>query len=289
MGSLAAPGLAQGDSSSPIPFSGVWPSAAVTKSWYYIVHVGAGDDTTAGDNFVPSVGISVVPPDVRYSVPSVVNTGATVAGGILSGQFSITNAGSAPGRSPSPGRRTYRRTTSTRSPTSSSPPIQSAGWLALVPPGPLPFTGTWPTTGGSWHLIVRISAADDTTTGDNETSTLAAIPLTIVAPNYSITAVPFLRDRQPARLSAGLSRSRTQGRGRGLAHRVVRVRIPGKRHLGCGGHSHRRGEHGRLPVPAASRRGTQGTGRRHRAPTGSSCAHPPCQDPTITDAPSRPL
>ena len=63
MGSLAAPGLAQGDSSAPIPFTGVWPSAAVTKTWYYIVHVGAGDDTTAGDNFVASpVGISVSPP-----------------------------------------------------------------------------------------------------------------------------------------------------------------------------------------------------------------------------------
>ena len=136
MGSLAAPGLAQGDSSAPLPFTGVWPSAAVPKTWYYIVHVGAGDDTVAGDNVVASpVGINVSPPDVRYTVPSVINTGATDAG-VSRGSSASRTPGPPPGHSPSRGQHTGRRTTSTRSPTRSSPPLPSAGCQALEPPGP---------------------------------------------------------------------------------------------------------------------------------------------------------
>lgn len=198
MGSLASPGLASGGSSSPIPFAGVWPGAIVSKTWRYIVHVGAGDDVIPVNNIVPSGGITVDPPDVKYAVPSVINTGGTTAGGLLSGQFSITNAGSAGGSQPVSWT-AYRSSDNVYQITD---PVIDSGTTAAIPAGgssgSIGFSGTWPPTGGSWHLIVRMAAADDTTSADNETSTLAPIALSVLSASYAITAVPM-----PAGSTAG--------------------------------------------------------------------------------------
>ncbi len=196
-GTLPTPGLIQGGTSLK-PFAGTWPAAASAKTWYLLAQVLAGDDPTTGDNVVPSAGVVVNPPDVRYSIPAVTNTGLTNAGGALAGQFSVSNTGSANGSSPI----NWTACVSADNTWQVTDQVVATGTVgavgALGTSGLVPFAGTWPATAGPWYLIVRITAADDTTTGDNERATAAPFPLTVLAADYAITLVPL-----PAGTGAG--------------------------------------------------------------------------------------
>ena len=98
-GSIAAPGLAAGASSSAIPFAGTWPAANVPKTWFLIASVGAGDDVNAGNNAGASGGVVVNPPNINYAPTPASNTGGTVAGGAMTGTFQIQNNGTVNGAS----------------------------------------------------------------------------------------------------------------------------------------------------------------------------------------------
>ena len=260
----------------PSPSPGCGPARLSRRRWYYIVHVGAGDDTTAGDNFVPSAVISVSPPRRP-----------------LHGAQRDQHGRDGRRRDPLGTVQHRERRVCHR---------DAAHHVDGVPIGGQPLPGHRPghrhqyhrRGGGPWNLRapafhgnladhgrVLASHCQDLRCRRHDDRGQRDLDPRCHPPDRRCPELRHHRGAGSCRIDRGTGCQRDfhdperGARGRDLARRVVRVRIPGQRHLGCGGHAHRRGEHGRASrLSAASPRGTRGTGRRHRAPTGSSCAHP---------------
>jgi len=188
-GSVAS--LAAGASGSK-SFTGVWPTTPA--SYYLIVKLSAQDDVAAG-NDVQASGSSVAvsgtaPGDVDYIVDSVTNTGGTTRGQALSGEFLYTNQGADNG-SETVYYNVYVSTDAVLN--VGTDPMVDSGTVAALnggtsAPVPTVFGGTWPSSSGTYYLIVRVSSSDDVSTSNNSK---ASSGIAVSAPNidYSVTSV----------------------------------------------------------------------------------------------------
>jgi len=176
-----------------VPFSGYWPSTPGT--WYLLATVAATDDVSSANNTTASSSTFTTtgpaPLAIDYSVgagPS--STGFTVAGDPLIGAFRIRNNLADTGAQPV-------SWTAYLSPDAildiGTDPVLDSGSSAAVAGSTLDptinFGGTWPSTPGSWYLIVALSSSEDTVPGNNATA--SASPVTTTAPNvnYAVTSV----------------------------------------------------------------------------------------------------
>ena len=162
-------GMAAGAVSPVIPFSGTWPG--VSGSYYLFIVIYSTDDSNTDNNGEVSAAIVLTqPPGVDYAIVSEIFPASGIIGTSYEGSFRIQNLGAANG-------------------------AYAVGWNVYISddniydggdtqvgagalPSPLPasgisavinFSGSWPGTAGTYYLIIRISAADDTdNTSNNE-------------------------------------------------------------------------------------------------------------------------
>ena len=175
-----------------VPFTGTWPS--IPGPWYLIVSISASDDVIPTNNVTASALITTTVPSVNYTALGVTSTGGTIAGGPLAGNVTIKNVGTHAGNQFVPWR-VYVSTNPTLGMApdtlvaSGSIAFPGLGVGASVNPT---FSGTWPNSGTSqsYFLIVEVAAGDDVDSTNNVGASASAIPVTGVAPAYTITAVP---------------------------------------------------------------------------------------------------
>ena len=164
-------------SSAPVPFTGTWPAAPGT--WHLIVSISSSDDLVPTNNVTSSGAVAVTPPNVDYTVLSVMNTGSPFAGDPLSGNFTYRNAGLQDG-SQSVVWTAYLSTDAILQVgtdaviDSGVVPALTAGTASL----PISFHGTWPSPSANWFIIVALTVAEDVNPGNN------------VIPNSFVTLQP---------------------------------------------------------------------------------------------------
>jgi hypothetical protein len=188
-GTIAA--LGPGASSAVIPFDGTWPVSPYPPwTWQLYLVVDAADEVDPGDNTSGTLPRTTQPPNADYDVTAVSNTGGTAAGGALAGTFNATNLGPHDGTQAIPWR-VYLSTdavydagdTLADSGVFGSPGLTVGSFTGLVS-----FSGTWPTTAGTWYLVVVLEAGDDQNASNNWA---ASGPIGTVAPDvdYDVLAV----------------------------------------------------------------------------------------------------
>jgi hypothetical protein len=185
--------LAAGATSANIPFNGTWASGA--GSWHLIIALTVAEDVNNANNATASGAFATTAPNVDYIVTSVTNTGATTAGGPLSGNLIIKNNGLHAGTQFVPWRVFVSANTTLEVGTDvliASGSLPSPGLAAGASSASIPFAGTWPSspTTQNWYIIVEVAAGDDVTPANNVGATASTIAVTGVSPQYSITAVP---------------------------------------------------------------------------------------------------
>jgi hypothetical protein len=166
-GVIPSPGLIK-LTPTPETFDGTWPEGADT--WYLVVVLDAGDDQTPGNDWGASGPVSTVDPDVNYDVLTVATTGAPpLAGGPLTGEFTVENIGTADGRH-AVGWTAYRSDDATLT-IGVDPVIASGSTVELTASDSvtIPFSNTWPAslTMKTYYLFVRVIVADDILATDN--------------------------------------------------------------------------------------------------------------------------
>jgi hypothetical protein len=161
-GSVAA-GIAPG-ADSVVPASWTWPAILPPSAARYLyIMVSAADDLTPGNNTYTSAALTLSPPDVHYTVPGVSSTGGIAAGGPLTGQFTLHNAGTNAGSYPVTWR-AYLSADSGQRIDAGAVLVASGATAALAAgatSGAVSFSGTWPAAFGSYSLKVQVSAVDD--------------------------------------------------------------------------------------------------------------------------------
>ena len=181
-GTVAAPLIA----STPITFAGTWP-AAPGGSFYLKVALSSADDTVTTDNVQVSPVYAVH--FINNTVAGVVTTGGTVmaVGQTLNGSFTVENIGNGDGTQPI-NWTAYVSMSPTLDATAS---VVAVATTPLIPAGGnrgIGFSTFWPSTPGTYYLIVSISSADDTITGDNISVSLPLVIAT-ATPHYTATSV----------------------------------------------------------------------------------------------------
>ncbi len=150
--------------------SGNWPSVTANTNYNIILDVRAADEPAGSttDNAL-AVPVVVQNSQVDYAVSGVGSTGTTVAGGTLSGEFTVENTLADAGAVDITWK-AYLSTdatvaigpTDTLVATGSSTPLAGSPASATIP-----FTGAWRSSPGPYHLKVEISAADDSSATNN--------------------------------------------------------------------------------------------------------------------------
>lgn len=172
----------------PGNISSSWPSA--TGTYYLLAEITAVDDSNTGDNRPTSAGVVVNLPIVNYTVSSVTHGAGTITGGAVSGALMVGNTTTGNG-SETIHWTVYGSLDGTIG--ADDAIISSGTWVALpamTSSGPIPFSGYWPYSifPVSYHLLARISAADDSNAGDNERDS-GPIALSPPGVNYAVTSV----------------------------------------------------------------------------------------------------
>lgn len=178
-----------------VPFSGVWPKAP--DSYYLVVEINVSDDVNA----VPPSNLNHAAAPIVVSAPQAdfvaggigLNPGTT-AGGSVSGNFTITNNG--PGDATS--EVAYVLYASTDGTLDSLDYVIGSGtqfpFLTSDSLG-LPFSGTWPSSPGSYTIIGEVLSIDDPDSSNN--IRVEGTPVTITAPttDYTVdTITPMVTD-----------------------------------------------------------------------------------------------
>jgi len=177
-------GIAVGSISLPI--TGNWPPGS-SGTRYLIVEISSADDTSLANNIKVSGAVTVTQPDVKYRVNAVTNTPPSIAGGTINGGFTLNNFGTAMGTQTVLWT-AYISTDSTNTIDGSAKVVDSGTHTAVAAGGnPLQsFAGTWPALPGTYYLKVSITAADDTTAGDDIKASASVVT---TAPDYDVSAV----------------------------------------------------------------------------------------------------
>jgi hypothetical protein len=102
-----------------------------------------------------------------YNTVTVNNTGGTLKGGVIGGNFTFTNNGTADGAASV----IWEVYVSSDGTIGAGDDLidtgSTAGLIMTQTSGFIPFTGTWPNQAAAYNLIVKISSTDDTTPANN--------------------------------------------------------------------------------------------------------------------------
>jgi hypothetical protein len=163
-------------------------------SYYLIAEVEALDDLVTNNNAGAASPLTLGPQNINYDVPSPVSPGSgTIAGQAMTGSFKVHNGGTASGLA-SVNWRAYASADATLD---AGDYLLAAGSTAALPAGitsgSIGFSGIWPTSPGTYYLIVSVSA-DDEPAGNAGNNWTASAPVTITgAPpanvDYIVAAV----------------------------------------------------------------------------------------------------
>lgn len=179
-------GLAASSTSDTVAIGGNWPEQP-GNPYYLIVEVESTDDVDPSNNVQAGSAFELTAPDVNYAVGSISSPSASVAPGeAVSESFTYSNNGVDAG-SASVYWYAYVSTKSSLD-GSTEVPLDSGVASALTGATTSPqvsIGGTWPTTSGTYYLILKLSAGDDVDSTDNADS---AGPLD-VAPTGSVDYV----------------------------------------------------------------------------------------------------
>ena len=173
--------LGAGGDSGSIGFAGTWPAGIAT--WYLVVRISAADDINTANDVTASAPFAVTPPAPIYTITAVPLPAGSTVNVPVSGSFTIQNSGGA-GSQPvnwqvyaSLGNSVYD---------GGDILLQSGSSGPLGPGGTTspPYAGTWPSTPGTWFIVVRASCADAGAIVD-----AASAGVSVVAPpppNYTV-------------------------------------------------------------------------------------------------------
>ncbi len=185
--------LAAGASNSAVPVTGGSFPAVAVGPYYLIVQVTSNDDTTPGNNISAASAIALNPQNIDYVIPAVSNTGGTSAGAAMTGTFTIRNQGTAAG---SAGVLWQVRASTDTTFDAATDYFLAGGFIAGLAGGAtspaIDFSGTWPSTPGTWYLVAAAISADDIDLLNDVTASVSTYTTTGAAPanvNYSITVV----------------------------------------------------------------------------------------------------
>lgn len=175
-----------------VPISGTWPAAAGT--WYLLAALAAVDDLSPANNVTASGAVAVSAADVRYSVGNVTcadGPGGSVAGEPLAGTFDLQNQGAAGGAC-TVYWTAYVSADAVWDAGDTIVDSGSSGALAagVTNPG-ISFGGTWPSTAGTFFLLVRADASDDVAPSDN-TGASGAVTVDPRQVDYTVSQVSYL-------------------------------------------------------------------------------------------------
>ncbi len=193
---LAASGLVDpldpAESSLSIPISGNWPVSGGV--YYLIVRLSSADDRDPSNNYGTSAAftINASSSDIDYVVSSITTKYPTVSMGSLCGEtFKISNIGGMAGASVI----TWSAYASTDLTIDGgdtlidSDSTSFAGLASGETSSNIAINGHWPSTAGSYYLLVQIASADETITTNNIGS--QGIFEVLAPPDYTITNVVF--------------------------------------------------------------------------------------------------
>lgn len=167
------PALLGGDSTTYPPgvsFSGTWPSS--TGNYWLIAVVSAiPEDLTPVNNWAATGSFTAVsgppPDDIDYTVTAVNTSTSGVAGEPFAGTFDFQNNGLDPG-SADVFWVAYLSANASLDGSDTVFDSFTEGALSPLPAtGSGAYTGTWPTTGSSYWIIIDVTAADDVAPGND--------------------------------------------------------------------------------------------------------------------------
>ena len=146
-----------------------------------------------GSHVDSTVTVTGLATQTNYDSVVVANTGGTVGGGPLAGEFTFSNHGTAAGTADVLWE-AYVSTDNTLGPGDYL--VDSGTTAALAsggsPPTPIQFNGTWPSPSTStiYYLIVEVSAIDDLISGDNQGETSVVVDVAPPADvDYAVSAI----------------------------------------------------------------------------------------------------
>ena len=186
-GSIAALGALA--TSGPIGFAGTWPVG--TATWYLIVKVSAADDVSAANDASVPTAVPVTGVTPAYTITAVPVPVGSTTGQAVSGTFAIKNTGSAAG-SAAVNWQAFASLDAVYNTGDILIASGSLGGLGIGASSSPGYAGTWPSTPGTWYIIVRASAADAPPVPDAPSpAVLVSIP---PQPNYTVSfnaAIPW--------------------------------------------------------------------------------------------------
>jgi hypothetical protein len=153
------------------------------------------DDLNHGNNVSAASPFTLNVPDVDYRVLSVANMGGTQVGGSISGQFMLDNEGTDDGTQTV----TWKAYVSANTTIDVGDTLVDTGtegaMTSAEAPRTVPFGGTWPSSPGSYYLVVEVIAGEDTAAGndgDNTTATGSALSVAYPDVDYQVVSVSHL-------------------------------------------------------------------------------------------------
>jgi hypothetical protein len=153
--------------STAINFTGIWLEN--TGTYYLIIVISAADDGNVSNNNAVSNAIDVATPFTDYIISNVSFPDVGVVNASFNGDFTVTNSGNVAGSQ-----------TITWNVYRSDNPVYDVGVDTQIDFGTqtalgagqttstIDFNGTWPSTDGTYYLIIIISAIDDSNTDNNK-------------------------------------------------------------------------------------------------------------------------
>jgi hypothetical protein len=170
-----------------VTFGGTWPSTAGIP-YYLKVKVAAADDTNSTDDVGATSGITTT--QVNYKNAVVLSAIGSYANNSFNGQLSYDSAGTADGIQPV----TWKVWLSADTVLDVGDTLIATG-TDLPPPlhgttsVPIPYSGVWPATPGTWYLIASVSCPEDKVPGDDVGLTVLMAVTTAPVINYAMVSV----------------------------------------------------------------------------------------------------
>ena len=189
--------LTAGASSSGNAITGTWPESAGT--FYLLVRVSATDETTTSNNSGASAVFTLNPPTIDYQVTAVTSGTPTAnVSTAISETFTVQNGGADNGSSPVNWYAYYSTDATLEIGTDI---LIDSGVISALTAGASSsgnaITGTWPESVGTYYLLVRVSATDETTTSNNSGAS-AVFTINPPAIDYVVTSGSLTTTGDPA-------------------------------------------------------------------------------------------
>ncbi|MEE9308960.1 MAG: hypothetical protein V3V57_15685, partial [Spirochaetia bacterium] len=172
--------------------TGNWPSDLPQGNYDLFVMVSSPDDLDHGNNVSTASAFTLNVPDVDYRVLSVTNLGETHVGGSISGEFTLDNEGTDDGTQTVTWKAYVSANTTVDVGDTLIDSNTEGAMTSAEVSRTVSFSGTWPSSPGSYYLVVEVIAGDDAAAGndgDNTTATGSALSVAYPEVDYYADAI----------------------------------------------------------------------------------------------------